>query len=212
MSHVTSSPKKAPGEFPLLAAASAPQEAFPSVLQVLLTARADVNQAKQDDIQDTTLTMAAAFGLGSVAIELCKSRADVNKATATGATPMLIAADHEYPSLVDLLGAYRADPNKATKEGMTSLALAARNGNVDVLKHLLKYRADVNYRCSEARVTPLMLAAEQGHTAFAQRFLVPVGAKCSCFCGLSTAGSTAVISLFGYMLSYLSKLFHELTS
>eukprot|EP00435_Cladocopium_sp_Y103_P006603 s691_g2.t1 len=167
------------GEFPLMAAA---RESFTDVIQILLAARADVNQTKADSVQDTALTMAAEFGLCPVAHELCKARADVNKATAeTGATAMLIAAENGHSSMVDLLGACKADPNKAltTPDGLTSIAVAARKGSVEVVNYLLQCRADLNQPCSERMLTPLMLAAEYGHTKLIQRCLDAVNALAS---------------------------------
>ena len=155
---------------------AASRESFTDIIQILLAARADVNQTKTDS-PDTALTVAAEFGLCPVAHELCKARADVNKATAeTGATAMLIAAEHGYSTVVDLLGSFKADPNKAltTPDGLTSVAVAAKKGSVEVMKFLQVHRADLNQPCSERMLTPLMLAAEHGHTKLVQRCLVMI--------------------------------------
>jgi len=159
------------GEFPLMAAA---RESFTDIIQILLTYRADVNQSKTDSVQDTALTMAAEFGLCSVAHELCKARADVNKArmaTSEGAaaTAMLIAAENGHSAMVDLLGVFKADPNKVTSDGLTSMAVAAKKGSVEVMKFLQQCRADLNQPCSDRMLTPLMLAAEHGQTKLVQR-------------------------------------------
>jgi len=156
------------GQSPLFAAAE--RESI-DVIRSLLGFRADVNQAKTDNVQDTPLTMCAEFGFVNTAQELCLQKADVNKATAeTGATAILIAADNGHAGMVQCLAMYRADPNKAllTSEGLTALAVAARKGFVDVMEQLVQWKADVNHACSEMR-TALMFAAEHGHTPAVKR-------------------------------------------
>lgn len=113
--------------------------------------------------------------------------ADVNKATASGDTPLILAvAFHGPTEIVNLLLEHGADVNKATASGNTPLLAAAFNGRTEIVKLLLAHGAEVNKANKHYGSTPLHAAAQYGHTEIA-RLLISHGAEVN---KTTTAGNT----------------------
>jgi ankyrin repeat protein len=93
---------------------------------------------------------------------LLASGADVNKTSATGITPLLIASQNGHLEVVKALLAAGADANKAKDTGATPLLIASQNGHLEVVKALLAAGADVN-KASNIGLTPVHTAAQKGH-------------------------------------------------
>lgn len=89
---------------------------------------------------------------------LLKARADVNKATKDGLTPMFTAAEYGHMPELKLLLEARADVNKATLDGETPTWAAAGKAFEGGLQLLIIHRADVN-RASLVGATPVYKAA-----------------------------------------------------
>ena len=68
---------------------------------------------------------------GRSGVEVDRARVD------SGTTPLLVAADQNFPDMVELLLEHRADVNKASKRGMTPLIRATYSGHKEVVMTLL---------------------------------------------------------------------------
>ncbi|XP_073922809.1 ankyrin repeat and protein kinase domain-containing protein 1 isoform X3 [Castor canadensis] len=84
---------------------------------------------------------------------------DVDCQTASGYTPLLIAAQDKQPELCALLLAHGADANLADEDGWAPLHFAAQNGDDRTARLLLDHGALVNAQEDEGW-TPLHLAAQ----------------------------------------------------
>ncbi|CAF4113390.1 unnamed protein product, partial [Rotaria magnacalcarata] len=95
---------------------------------------------------------------------------DVNKASLSGITPLLMVAEVGWPDILDILlqrGAVvdaapcgkRAEDNKIA--GSTPLIAATKSNHVECVKRLLAYHANPNHQ-NQSGISALMLAAEKG--------------------------------------------------
>ncbi|XP_008071638.1 ankyrin repeat and protein kinase domain-containing protein 1 [Carlito syrichta] len=84
---------------------------------------------------------------------------DVDCQTASGYTPLLIAAQDQQPDLCALLLAHGADANLADEDGWAPLHFAAQNGDDHTARLLLDHGAHVDTQEHEGW-TPLHLAAQ----------------------------------------------------
>lgn len=141
------------------------------IVATLCAARANLDQVREDATRDTTLTMASEYGFVQTCRSLLEARANANKATGSGAAPLLLASEHGHESLVKLLCAARADPNQCltTSRGIAPLPVAVRRGFLPIVEHLLQSQADPNMKCFPAHLSAIMLATESanaclGHT------------------------------------------------
>ncbi|CAF1267411.1 unnamed protein product [Adineta steineri] len=96
---------------------------------------------------------------------------EVNKASLSGITPLLMVAEVGWPDILDILlkrGAIvdsapsgkRAEENKIA--GSTPLIGATKYNHPDCVKHLLDNHANPNHQ-NQSGISALMLAAEQGY-------------------------------------------------
>ena len=92
-----------------------------------------------------------------------------------GETPLILAILGGQPAVVDLLIEKGADLRARNSGGFTALHAAAYVGDVDTASKLLGKGAIVNDQENKAEVTPLSVAAEEGHVEMA-RVLVEHGA------------------------------------
>lgn len=101
---------------------------------------------------------------------LACNEVDVNKASSSGITPLLMVAEVGWPDILDILlsrGAAvdaaptgkRAEDNKIA--GSTPLIGATKYNHPECVKRLLGQRANPNHR-NQSGISALMLAAEQG--------------------------------------------------
>ena len=96
-------------------------------------------------------------------VELLLSRgADLNlngtASNESGKQPIHIAAENNFPAVLDALLAARADVNARDSRGNTPLMLAAPKGNLNIVSDLLAHHADVNAENQSGR-TALSFAA-----------------------------------------------------
>jgi|SRR5690554_1916742 len=69
---------------------------------------------------------------------------DLNERDAFGDTPLLIACEHEYTGIAEMLLKNKADPN-LKNSGTPPLEKAVARGDKDTVELLLEYSANVNY-------------------------------------------------------------------
>ena len=93
---------------------------------------------------------------GRSGVEVDRARVD------SGTTPLLVAADQNFPDMVELLLEHRADVEKAKHNGFTPLLVSAQYGNLKITNILLEKRADINKAAKEGQ-TPLLMATYSGH-------------------------------------------------
>ena len=77
---------------------------------------------------------------------LVEQRADMEKASSSGWTPLIVASYWGRLEVVRYLLEQGANRDKATNSGWTSLHYAARNGHLEIAKLLMVYGADLNAR------------------------------------------------------------------
>ncbi|KAH7388685.1 ankyrin repeat-containing domain protein [Pyrenochaeta sp. MPI-SDFR-AT-0127] len=130
----------------------------------------NVEQERADEYTPLVVSIVAAEV--EVMQLLLERGADVNRRV-MGLTPIVHAVmkTHHAPQLIQLLMDYGASPNTTTEpDGMNALHWAAIDGMVDALDFLISKGMNLNNACSRGR-TPLILAAEKGHTLIVQVLL-----------------------------------------
>ena len=116
-----------------------------TVVQVLLTHRADANAPKGDNW--TPLHLASWNGHSKIIRPLLEHGADVDSENNYGQTPLhLLSEGGGNLDIAQALLEYGADPNKWSQLGRNSLSLALRNGYQGLTQLLLKYAADPKAR------------------------------------------------------------------
>lgn len=122
---------------------------------------------------------AAAQGAFERAIEIgdpaALRRADPHAVLAYGATPLLLAVEHQDETAVRALLRAGAGVNGADQDGLTPLALACERGGAGIVAALLDAHADVR-RAGGDGVTPLHICARFGPEAAVGRMLA-LGAR-----------------------------------
>ena len=110
--------------------------------------------ADDGQVETARRLLAGRNGLGGVEVDWANASLD--------GTPLLQAADQNFPEVVKVLLAHRADANKGKNDGRTPLLFAAQKGCVQVATLLLAKGADVN-KAAKAEQTPLYIASRFGH-------------------------------------------------
>ena len=110
--------------------------------------------ADNGQVETARRLLAGRDGRGGVEVDLARASDSI--------TPLLQAASHKFPEVVEVLLEHRADANKEKYNGFTPLMCAAQKGSVQVAKLLLAKGADVN-KAAQAGQTPLYLASCFGH-------------------------------------------------
>ena len=127
---------------------------------MFLKAGANPNHVNQKGL--TALGPAAQMENAAPLVQmLIEAGADVNRASPTGATPLLAAADAGRIENVKLLIAAGADVNARYKDGRTALNFVAGQENPELISVLLQAGADAK-TADDDGVTPLMRAADKG--------------------------------------------------
>mmetsp|Transcript_49462 Transcript_49462/g.88856 ORF Transcript_49462/g.88856 Transcript_49462/m.88856 type:complete len:513 (+) Transcript_49462:59-1597(+) len=142
------------------------------VAEALLKARADISGAPPDEFGTSPLIAAAdSEAKKEGAIRMLKwllaQRANVNSASADGATALMAASSRGSTEGVQALLSGRADPDQQAKTGWTALMFAGQSGRVEVGKMLLDARAQLDHSNFEGN-TARSLAAANGHTELAK--------------------------------------------
>jgi len=134
----------------------------------------------KDEMGNTPLFWAACMGQAEVVKLLIAQGADVNLKVHGQRTALHRAAQLEDGGIVRLLIAQGADVNAKDNEGRTPLLLALHSANwlrpegkggKEVLPFLLAHGAQVNIKDNVRGMTPLMVAASQGHADMAIRLI-----------------------------------------
>jgi uncharacterized protein len=95
---------------------------------------------------------------------------DVNRRSADGETPLIVAVEKGYLPTVEKLLQAGADPELATAEGETPLTIAAAEGYADIVHLLLASGAQPNHQ-NESGETALHLAAIEGRLEIVRQLL-----------------------------------------
>ena len=131
----------------------------------LLLDRADVNPNRCDTTYNQTpLWMASTAGDEILATFLKRKDIEIDGQSRRGETPMYQAIQHKRLSAAKMLLEAGADPNIPTDEGKTVLSWAAAEGSEESIELLLKQpsiQLDIPDKLGQ---TPLLRAAEAGHT------------------------------------------------
>jgi ankyrin repeat protein len=83
-----------------------------------------------------------------------------------GMTPIMLAASSGNVEIIDLLFTQGADPNKRGSSERTALQYATEKNHIGAAKRLLAYGANID-DYDNGRLTPLIMAANRGHTQLA---------------------------------------------
>ncbi|MCD7938164.1 MAG: ankyrin repeat domain-containing protein, partial [Tannerellaceae bacterium] len=78
----------------------------------------------------------------SIAIELVKAGADVNRINKQGYSPLMLALENFYPEVIPVLLEYGADVNYRNKQGKTPLQIAYRHGLEEAARLLIEAGAN----------------------------------------------------------------------
>lgn len=118
----------------------------------------------------TPLILAATAGHEKVVEILLEHSADIEaQSERTKDTPLSLACSGGRYEVVEVLLKKHANKEHRNVSDYTPLSLAASGGYVNIIKLLLAHGAEINSRTgSKLGISPLMLAAMNGHTG---RFL-----------------------------------------
>ncbi len=110
----------------------------------------------------------AGLGKAKAVRRLVRHGADVNAKDSTGLTALQMAIIKDQHGTVKEMLQLGADPNVHTgKHNQTALHTAALQGNAAIVQLLLAHGADPNAKGNDG-ITPLLLAANQGHLGVAR--------------------------------------------
>ena len=138
------------------------------VVRVLLSANANVNQARDDG--KSPLFVASQQGHCEVVRQLLSANASVNRANNEGVSPLFAASYQGHCDVVQVLLFANANVNQAEDKGASPLLAASNNGHCDVAQALLFASANVN-QARDDGVNPLFMASQNGHCDVAQALL-----------------------------------------
>ena len=91
---------------------------------------------------------------------LLDKKADINKASNYGCTPLYTASKNGHVEVVKVLLKANVDVNKADNDSETPLHMASIEGNEEVVRLLLDHGADIN-KANKLERTPLYEAEER---------------------------------------------------
>jgi ankyrin repeat protein len=141
----------------------AAKESDKSLLEFLLSAEADVNQANKKG--EFPLNWATLRGRKDIVELLLNAGANVNAQDGDGNTPLSTAiVGKDDKEIIELLLNARANVNTQHKYNETPLYSAVQKGNKDIVELLLNAgaKASINHATVDGK-TPLSLAAEEGN-------------------------------------------------
>ena len=149
------------------------------LLKMLISAGADPNASLPGG--ETALITAARTGRRDPVELLISHGADVNAREHKGQTALMWAAADGHVEVVDALIAAGANVNERLKSGFTALFFAVREGRTKVTRRLIDAGCDVNdimrtrqrskFGRGALRLTPLLMAVENGHFELAEELL-----------------------------------------
>ncbi|MCG7854010.1 MAG: ankyrin repeat domain-containing protein, partial [Methanosarcinaceae archaeon] len=173
--------KSADGTTPLMMASSNGASMAAGILIANGAVANDANNLKETPLQ------LACRGISDLELEevtkweatiklLLDKGAQVNTQDRDGRTPLMEAAVHEAPRVVETLLKHGAAVNTQDKKGWTALMKAADGNQVAVIKVLAGQGADLNLRNTRGN-TALAVAKAKNHSAEAYALLKSLGAK-----------------------------------
>lgn len=155
------------------------QNGSDELVGLLLAAGADPNSSLPGG--ETALITAARTGRCEPVKLLISKGADVNASEHKGQTALMWAAAEGHVDVIDALIAAGADVKAQLSSGFTSLFFAIREGQTAATLRLIEAGCDVNsemqtkqglkFSTGKLRITPLLLAVENGHFELAQVLL-----------------------------------------
>jgi len=176
---------------PLMRAAGSPTD-DPTSAVVLMERGADPNATDEDGW--TALDWALEFGNSRITDALrmhgAKTGAELTPEPVTTATTQSVPTVIPTVSISDVIScamecedvvavgtalANDADPNALNKKSLTSLTEAVRKGKAQLVKTILDNKPDTEVRMPKVGMTPLMMAAREGHASIAS-LLIHAGA------------------------------------
>ena len=143
----------------------------------LLLSRADVNPNQPDTTHNQTpLWMASTAGDDILALFLARKDLEIDGQSRWSETPLYQAIQRNRLSAAKMLLAAGADPNIPAHEAKTALSWAAAQGSEEALDLLLQHPSIALDIPDKSGQTPLLLAADAGHTK-SVRMLLDKGAS-----------------------------------
>jgi len=172
------------GMNPLLIACAAAYRLF-DIAEHLLEKGCDSNRA---DARGMTALHNTAFDGDHKTVQLlARYGAQLDARMPDGMTPLLVACDRGYASVVECLLYNGCDRVCVSNTGWAGLHYAASRGHLDVAEVLFRYGAQLDALTPDG-MTPLLVACEEGHANVAEYLLYN---GCDRVC-LGTAGWTAL--------------------
>ncbi|MEJ0034702.1 MAG: ankyrin repeat domain-containing protein [Gammaproteobacteria bacterium] len=148
-----------------------------AILEMLLTARADVKAARADGI--TPLAVCAGNAPTSILKRLIAAGAEVDAADNNGQTPLMWAAAKGRVENIPLLVEHGAAINRRTHKGFTPLFFALKSGEPRAPVAVLEAGGDADYVAPDG-TSVVQLAMYQKDYAFAAR-MIERGANLTAF-------------------------------
>ncbi len=149
------------GATPLFVAA---QNGHVETVELLLAAPGVKVNLKTSADGGTPVLVAIQGGHAEVAKRLLAAPGiDIDARTEDGATALYIAAEHNFPGIVEELARRGANVNLALDSGETPLGIGAYQGNAGVVRKLLQAPGIEVDKPSEDGLTPLAVAADGGY-------------------------------------------------
>ncbi|XP_067653322.1 protein fem-1 homolog B-like [Haliotis asinina] len=109
---------------------------------------------------------------------LSQNTRDIDTRMSCWKTPLMLAAENGHKNVVELLVDKGADVSLKDETGGNVLHIACYGGHLDVVKYLLSLNSIKINRKGWKKMTPIMVAANQGHKEVVE-LLVKRGAKLS---------------------------------
>ncbi|WJG10681.1 ankyrin repeat domain-containing protein [Aliiglaciecola sp. LCG003] len=145
-------------------------------LQRLLDDGANPNAIAQDKNRRSALILATATGRVKMVKALLSSGADVNYKDSAGLAALNWSAMRNKTNVASQLLIWQADVNTQDNNGVTPLMYAVGTANRQLLQQLATNGADLNAVSQPTKMTPLLVAVEQGDKGSAM-LLLKLGAN-----------------------------------
>ena len=150
------------GQTALILASKCGQE---EVVEILLSAGANINHCNNNG--HTALMVSKT---NTIFLSLLRPNADIDISMVKSSTPLMIASDLGYLTVVENLLRFNNNPNFQNKAGWSALIFASYNGHLQVVALLLEGNADPNF-CTIAGCTALVFASDNGYHLVAEILL-----------------------------------------
>ena len=142
----------------------ATRNGFIDVVELLLSANADVSLAGLPDLENP-LHIASLNGSENqlvIAAMLLGGGADPNAKTRLGYTALVVASIKGFEEMACVLLERGADPNLALPDGLTALHLSCIKGYSGLAEKLVEHGANLNAKDKDG-YTPMFYAEQKGH-------------------------------------------------